>query len=165
MIMNPPTTKDVRVTVRLGQAQADWLADLATRSAAGGGAGMGVRLAADVLRGVMHADLRATGAWSVPELDLCAQAAGQPLLEPRFFGRLLSMEMEDLVGDQHDHWADHVGMDSGAGVHALIERLADLTPGQDLAVRDALSRWWDIQATLDTTQEGYVTVGFSVLTG
>lgn len=153
---------DVRVTVRLPQAQADWCASLAERAMQPGGVGVGLRLAAQTLQGLLSVELRDTGTWTVPELLLAAQAYGQVLVQPDAYGRLLHHELDDLVTDLEEQYAQAVGFDTAAGVLTTLERVSLLTAGQDLAVRDALSRWWDSHSRDANLAASFAAVGFHV---
>lgn len=157
------TAMDVRVTIRLPQSQADWCASLAERASEPGGVGVGLRLAAQSLQGLLAVELRGTGTWTVPELLLLAQAQGQAPHQSDAHGQLLAAELGDMVTDLEDQYAQSVGMESAAGVLVLRERVEAFTAGQDLAVRDALSRWW--AGGHDGSVAGFRGAGFHVAGG
>lgn len=153
--------KDEQTSVRLSGELSTWARSLGERSMiAGDSAGTGLRVAAETLCSLAVAEL--TGlAWALPEATLMAEAVAGHLMSPGVGRGLLAADLQDMIhGLEASYAANHDT--TTAVLTALVKRLSELTPGQDWALRDALSRWW--AGSRETTVEGFRSVGIRVRT-
>lgn len=101
---------------------------------------------------------------TVAEASCLASIVGQPMMSPGV-GLILLAEASDAfrlareadpTGGEVSSYAAQYEVDE----ERLLERLAQLGPAGDLAVRDALSRWW--AGGMEPTVAGFVAVGLRV---
>lgn len=150
------------VTFRPSADLTSWLKDRAARSFSQ--AGIGSRAQTELLlwRRALQAEL-AIQRWTLTELGAIAAALDHTLITeavPGSIGRC-AVEVTDARRGQEEDWDAGIG-DGFAGDH-LVAKLARLGPTADMALVDAISRWWD--AGLDHSPEGWAEVGVQVASG
>ena len=148
------TEQDLRLQVRIGRSLYGWLQDRAERYGELSPA-LQARTEAELLRSLLAVELRHAGAWTVPELRYMAEAIDGPRLTTR-----VALTVGSLYASAFELWRINHAREQSLG-KALLPRLVDLTPAQDLALHDALSRWWNEE--LPATAEGFGQVGIRIL--
>lgn len=148
-----------QTSVRVPEDLADWLRERAAAYMTLDGIGKSLVSAAGTLRDLEAVELRRL-AFTLPEACLLAEASGGPMLQVGV-GTVLWMEVADMTRGLEDHYGAHHGFDDSTEVGALLAKLSALGPTADLALRAALSRWWDND--LPATVEGFGEVGIRVL--
>ena len=141
--------------VRIGRSLYGWLQVGAERYGELSPA-LQARTEAELLRSLLAVELRHAGAWTVPELRYMAEAIDGPRLTTR-----VALTVGSLYASAFELWRLNPNGDEQPIGKALLPRLVDLTPAQDLALHDALSRWWNEK--LPATADGFGQVGIRIL--
>ena len=139
-----------------------WLADRDTR-AMGAGSKARARTELQLWRAVLTEEL-ARMTWTLPELAVIAQTLNGTILPDGVGhgGNLLAWEVADAVAP--DPGPQLIPTDWGVDTGALVERLEGLGLAADLALMDAVSRWW-ADGDREHTAEGWARVGVRVVEG
>ena len=139
------------VSYRPTDEMAAWLTGRAERSATPGSLAPRVRIELALWRDVLAREL-ARQAWTLGELGAVAAVCNGTIV-PDVAGRHLASEVADAValdpGAIEDEW--------GISEAGLIGRLMLLGPAADIALTDAVARWW--AEGLPHTVEGWTEVG------
>lgn len=152
---------DNRIQARVSDDTTAWLVDRADRMMTGSHHQQaGVELG--LWRGILATELRRLR-FSVPELCCLADVTGGASLDAAHADNLPLMYANAFDAFRTDFdsttlsgaYGEHHGIDE----QALLDKLIRLTPTQDHALTDALSRWWSQQ--LDATEDGFRAVGFT----
>lgn len=139
-----------------------WLADRDTR-AMGAGPKARARTELGLWRGVLAEEL-ARMSWTLPELAVIAQTLSGTILPDGVghAGNLLAWEVADAVAPGPG--PQLIPTDWGVDTGALVARLEGLGPAADLALMDAVSRWWADDGR-EHTAGGWAAVGVRVVEG
>lgn len=143
--------------LRLTDEQAEWLIDRAERTNAPGSTGQRLKTELDLWRHTLAAELRRQR-WSLGELGLLADVLNGSLLADAVPGNLglVAVEVMDARVGVEGVYGDKWGVDE----MALVDVLLRLGPAADIALMDAVSRWWAMDA--EHTAQGWASVGVTV---
>ena len=144
------------VTWRPSDDMAAWLEGRADRSMEPGGRSARTRVEMETWRAVLAAEA-ARQRWTLPELGLIADVCNGTLWPDGVWtpGRV-AVEVIDARAGQEGTYGDRWGVDE----QALVGRLTALGPAADIALADALARWW--AGDHEHTIEGWAAVGVRV---
>lgn len=129
------------VTYRPGSDLAAWLEDRAERSFTPAGAGARTRTELFLWRSALQAELDLQR-WTLTELAGLAAAMNGTLITdavPTSVGHCL-VEFTEARRGREDDW--DAGIAEGFAGDVLLGKLARLGPAADMALSDAVSRWW-----------------------
>ena len=154
------TERDVRVQYRPSVDQAEWLEDRLRRAMRRDSLAGRAKTEVDMWRAVLAGELDRQR-WTMSEIGMIADVIAGSLLTDAV-GVTVSHAAVELMGARvaaegilTTKW--------GTDELAVLDRLSQLGPAADIALCDAVSRWWDLD--LDHTPEGWAQVGLTVTAG
>lgn len=152
------TTKQAApVSLRLTPALASWLEGRASRAMTGrGGLSGRARTELGLWRDVLIAEL-ARQSWTLGELGMIADVLNGTVT-PDVISRpgMVAVEVMDATADRTGTFGASWGVDEAD----LIRHLRDLGPAADIALADAVARWWT--GHHEHTADGWAAVGLVV---
>lgn len=160
----------LNTSVRIPDDLAVWLEDRATRMATGHGPARQMVTEANISRGLLAMELGSIWQpFQLGEMALLAEVMGDAPLD-RAAGMIVWNKLLDILqprgyrmpsqravaaGERHGLTPEQTG--------DLLDRLRELTVGEDAALRDALSRWMSTGHAAGA--ESFAAVGIPVLSG
>ncbi|WP_166345169.1 hypothetical protein [Phytoactinopolyspora limicola] len=159
------TQTQIQIQIRVDAATKAWLDDRAARYAAGS-TPQQIRADLTTLQGLMAVEARRLPLTAAEAQCLAAISSGT--MATHAIGQLLHAEVSDAfrlareadpTGGAVSSYAAQFGIDE----EHLLKRLASLGPAGDLAVRDALSRWWATHSGSDNGPESFRAAGLTIL--
>lgn len=160
------------VTYRPGPDLARWLEDRAERSSTPSGLGARTRTELHLWRSVLQAEL-ALQRWTLTELAAIAAALNGSIISdavPTSIGHC-AVEFTDARRGREEEWDAGIADQPAPGVGGsagrwsgdqLLAKLARLGPAADMALADAVSRWWACDH--EHSVEGWAEVGVRAVT-
>lgn len=141
----------------------EWVIDRQTRGAGLPVLSSGILTAATQLRDLMTAEL-ARVVFTLPEAKLMVDAVYDTMFSPYSVGPEMAKRIAEAAEDAQEHSAADYGFENNKQLLAFIERLKFYGPTCDLAIRDAISRWYrQDPAQRAKTIEGFASVGLRVV--
>ncbi len=160
--MNATDSRDNRVGFRLNPAVEEWLESRRARMYSPSRS-IQAHTELGLWRTVLAEELKRIRL-TLGEAQCLASISGGPMLQPTVGHRLglLFAEAYDAFrlaneGAEESSYGAHFGIDE----KKLLDWLAGLSPAADLALRDALSRWWETR--IDDDAERFRAVGINVI--
>ena len=145
------------VSWRPSAEMTEWLLGRAERSASLGSVSSRTRIEMELWRAGLAAEL-AQQSWTLAEIGMIADICNGAIV-PDTIGSNVAANVADAVAAHPGSYGSKWGIDE----HALLGRLLLLGPVADIALTDAVARWW--AAGLPHTVEGWVEVGLWVRDG
>lgn len=139
-------------SVRLGDDLVAWLDGRAARAETGAGTGARARAELRLWQDVLAAEL-GRQIWTLGEIGLVADVLSGSMLPDRV-GAVVALQVLDGCSGLDNVHGQRWGVDEDA----LLGRLRRLGPAADLALLDAVSRWW-ASDTRDHSVSGWAEVG------
>lgn len=155
--MTTTTKQSAPVSLRLSPVLASWLEGRASRAMTGrGGLSGRARTELGLWRDVLTVEL-ARQAWTLDELGMIADILSGTVT-PGTVSRpgTVAVEVMDATADRTGIYGAKWGVDEAD----LIRKLRDLGPAADIALADAVARWWT--GHHEHTADGWAAVGLVV---
>ena len=148
---------DNKIAWRSDPDTIDWLTGRAERALAGQTLGLRARIELSMWRQVLAEELRRQR-WTLGQLGLIADALNGTMVPDAVATSvgLVAAEVIDATRSAPGQYAAKWGVDEDA----LTVALSRLSPAGDIALADAVARWWSLGA--DHSADGWDAVGMTL---